>query len=567
MNNKSTIIYGPDENPPVLMTFFLALEHLLLYMPGTIMTPLIIANILVLPNETKEILVFSSLLASGISSFIQIKRVGRIGSGYMLFMGPSGAYFSCSIAAGLMGGFGLIASLTILTAPLELIAAHFLRYVRKIITPMMGGIVIILIVIDAIPVLMTMWTGQPGSVNYSSPGRLISGIATIVIIIVSYLYGKTSVRIWSPLLGMAGGTIVAYFTGTTDFSLIASYDLIGLPSGKWIFPDFNLNFSHIPIFMSFLFVTLASTIETLGDGIMIQEVSKKDMKKVNYETVQGTLLGDGVGKLIGGLFGNLANTTYSGNVAVIKLTGVASRRVGYTAAAILMILAFFPRIIVTLTMVPSSVIGASTLAMLGMLFASGVKLIASSELDHSKGLIVGVSLTLGIISGFKLFFPPLLPEAIKPFLENGVATGGLCAILLSLLVRLKTGRVKFTRLEYKISELTKLQKFINKFVSDQNLSEEQSTQLHLASEEIFAYICTKNPHKEGWIKFNFSITENQILTTVEDKSDIKDVDLIDKTSSPMEIDTEELGLMILNKIVTDLEHIQINEYNSITFKI
>jgi len=564
-NNKN-ILYGLNDNPPIILTLFLALQHLLLYIPGTIVMPLIIANILGLPGETKELLVFTSILASGITSFIQIRRFGRVGSGYMLFMGPSGAFLSCSIAAGMVGGFGLIAAMTILSAPLEILASYFMRYVRKIITPVMGGIVIMLIVISVIPILMSMWTGQPDSDQYCSSGNLITGLVTIAIIILLSIFGNSFLRIWSPLFGIAGGILTAHLTGITEFASLSSRSLIGLPTGKWIFPDFRFNLSYIPVYLSFLFATLASTIETIGDGIMIQEASDRDLQKVNYETVQRTLLGDGVGNIISGLFGNLANTTYSGNIAVIKLTGVASRKVGLFASVMLVLLAFFPKLIAIISLVPDPVIGSSSLVLMGLLFAGGIKLIASSELDYTMGLIIGVSLTLGIISTFKLFFPPLLPDTIKPFLENGVATGGLCAILLNLLTKLRTGKHRSIKLKYQITQLKELQKFINSFTADQNISQEKSSLVQLASEEIFAYICTKNPQKTGDIHFKLSVSEDEVLTTVEDRSNIKDVDLVDDTG-PMMVDPEELGLLILNKIVKEIEHVRINGYNTISFKI
>jgi xanthine permease XanP len=566
MDQKKRLIYGLNDKPAFLISLFLALQHLILVIPGTIITPMIIVNALGLPGQEKEMIIFISVLISGISTFIQVKKLGKIGSGYMLFMGSSGAFISISIAAGFAGGFGLVASMTILSAPLEITLSYFMRYVRKIITPAIGGIAIILIAIGLIPIFMDMWTGYPGDVNYCSKANLITGFVTIIFTILFSLFGRDKIRLWSPLLGIFAGVICAYIVGIADFSPLHDHPWIGIPRGKMIIPDFNFKLEHLPIIISFLFATLASTIETVGDSITVQEASHENLKKVDYESVQGSLYADGFTSMLAGAMGSVANTTFSGNIGAISITGVASRKVGLIASTLLVILAFFPKLIYSVTYIPTPVMGASSLVLTGVLFASGIKLISTSNSDFKQGLIVGISLTVGIISTFKLFFPELISDSLKPFFENGIATGGITAVGLSLLSKLNFKRSIHVKLKYDLTELVILQNTLSSLRSDNDLNDQQYYELQLCCEEIFAFLSLENPQEKGMIDFRFHIEGEDILITVNDSSNVKDIDLIE----PEEITSEnqkELGLMLVNQIAENVEHIRIGKHNEISFVI
>jgi xanthine permease XanP len=560
------LYYGLNDKPPLHISFLLALQNLILVIPGTIIAPLIIIKALNLPDADKEMIIFMSILMSGISTFIQIKKIGKLGSGYVLFMGTSGAFISVSIAAGMAGGFGLISAMAILSAPLEIVLSYFLRYVRKIITPAIGGIAIILIAISLLPIFMNLWTGIPGTEAYYSSANLITGGVTIVVTILFAIFGSCKVRLWSPIMGIMAGIICGYITGITDFSPLKNYPWIGIPQGKMIFPDFNFQPHHLPIFFSFLFATLASTLETVGDTITIQSVSQENMRKVDYEAIQGSLYADGFSSMLSAVFGSIANTTYSGNIAVVSITGVAARQVGIIASVLLATLAFFPKLIYSITYIPDPVMGGSSLVLLAVLFASGIKLIGSTTLDHKQGMIIGISLTVGIISTFQLFFQDLLAESLKPFLNNGIATGGFTAVGLNFLTKFRLKKRMSIKLKYDLSELVELQQILFRLKTDYNLNDEQFYGLQLCCEEIFAFLSLENSEAQGMVSFSFLIEEEGVRVYIKDTSDTKDIDLVEQQEITSENQTE-LGLVLVNRIAEELEHIKIGNHNEISFVI
>ena len=81
------LIYGLNDRPPLKDTVFAALQHLLAIFVAIITPPLIIAGALKLDLETTGFLVSMALFASGVSTFIQCRRVGPVGCGLLCIQG------------------------------------------------------------------------------------------------------------------------------------------------------------------------------------------------------------------------------------------------------------------------------------------------------------------------------------------------------------------------------------------------------------------------------------------------------------------------------------------------
>ena len=569
MQSKKSIIYGVNDKPSLLLSLFMGIQHVLLVFNGTVLVPIIIARASNLSVEQTEYIVFATIIVSTVSTIIQVVRFGKIGSGYMLFMGSSGAYIATCLSAARMGGLELLATMTILSAFLELGAAYFIRHVRKIITPAVGGVVIMLVTISILPIIMNLWTGAPGDAAYCDPDNLIAGLVTIGITLLCAIYGSSKFRLWSPILGIVAGILACQFLGILDLTFLRDYPVIGLPRGRWPGIELQLGVRHIPLLLAFLFATLASTIESVGDSIAIQEVSNPDFRKIDYNSVQGCLYSDGLGNILAGLLGTAPNTTYSGNIAAVELTGVAARRVGIMGAVTMGLLAFFPKIAYFFTYIPGPVLAGSSLVLMALLFSAGVKLVNANGLNYEIGLLVGVSLTVGIISTFDLFFPALIPESLKPFASNGIATGGLTAFVLSLVFYLKPKRSAVLRLDYDPDQVAALSTFIRGFKDSYRLSSKEIFELQLGSEEVFSFICNTASARKGKIRFKWLMEPGRIAVSVEDQSDIGEVDL----PRPMESnqltaeDLDQLGLLILNKIARNVVHYRIEGHNSISFDI
>ena len=142
---KTDLIYGVEDRPPFKDALFAALQHLLAIFVAIITPPLIIASALKLDVEKTSFLVSMSLFASGVSTFIQCRRFGPIGAKLLCIQGTSFSFIGPIIATGMVGGLPLIFGSCMAAAPIEMIVSRTFKYLRNIITPLVSGIVVLLI--------------------------------------------------------------------------------------------------------------------------------------------------------------------------------------------------------------------------------------------------------------------------------------------------------------------------------------------------------------------------------------------------------------------------------------
>ena len=156
---KAELIYGLNDRPPLRETLFAALQHLLAIFVAIITPPLIIAGALKLDIETTSFLVSMALFASGVSTFIQCRRIGGIGTGLLCIQGTSFSFIGPIISAGLTGGLPVIFGACMAASTVEMLISRLLKYTRKIITPLVSGIVVTLIGMSLIKVGITACGG------------------------------------------------------------------------------------------------------------------------------------------------------------------------------------------------------------------------------------------------------------------------------------------------------------------------------------------------------------------------------------------------------------------------
>ncbi|MDX1412097.1 MAG: solute carrier family 23 protein, partial [Nitrospirales bacterium] len=99
-----TLLYSVDENPPHWLTLVLSFQHVLLMFNGIIIVPAILATAFDVSSEQISYIIFATIIVTSVTTWIQAVRLGRIGAGYVLFMGVSGTFFACTLDAIKVGG-------------------------------------------------------------------------------------------------------------------------------------------------------------------------------------------------------------------------------------------------------------------------------------------------------------------------------------------------------------------------------------------------------------------------------------------------------------------------------
>lgn len=432
----SNLIYGVNERPPLREALFAALQHLLAIFVAIITPPLIIAKALNMSLELTGFLVSMSLFVSGVATFIQCRKIGPVGCGLLCVQGTSFSFIGPIIAIGNAGGLPLIFGACIAAAPVEMLMSYCFRYLRGIITPLVSGIVVMLIGLSLIKAgVMSFGGGDPSSPDFGSPSNLI--VASVVFLSVVLLNSTKNkyIRMSSIFIGVLIGYLLAWYMGMVDFSSFKAQDYASFHLPIPIKMGLDINLSS---FIAVALVYLVTAIEATGDVTANSMISGQAMEGEAYvKRVSGGVLADGINSMIAGVFNSFPNSIFAQNNGIIQLTGVASRYVGYFIAAMLVILGLFPVVGIVFSLMPSPVLGGATLLMFGTVAAAGVRIVASQKLDHRATLVIAASLALGM--GVELMPSILqhLPEGVRTIFSSGITTGGLVAIICNLLINYK----------------------------------------------------------------------------------------------------------------------------------
>ncbi len=486
--------YEPDERPPPLLAGGLGIQLAVLCIAGVALTPAIVVRAAGGEASYLSWAVFGAVLVSGITSVIQAVRVGRIGAGYVLVMGTSGAFIAICVGAIAQGGPAMLATLVVISSLFQFLLAWRLSLLRRILTPTVAGTVIMLIPVTVMPIVFGMLTQVPADTpTLAAP---LSALVTALAIVGISLKATGVLRLWAPVIGIVAGCGVAGYFGLYDVGSIAAASWVGLPQGGW--PGFDLDFG--PVFWgllpAFVFVTLVGAIETVGDGVAIQRVSWRKPRAVDFRAVQGAVSADGVGNLFSGLMGTVPNTTYSTSISVTALTGVGARSVGVALGVSFVVVAFIPKALAVVLAIPGPVAAAYITVLLGLLFVVGMRIIVQDGVDYRKGLIAGVSFWIGV--GFQngVIFPEHVSGIAGGLLENGMTAGGMTAILLTLFMELTAPRRRRIQTPFEIASLPKIREFLQAFAARSGWGEAMAHRLDAAAEEAILTLLRHDEEEE-----------------------------------------------------------------------
>lgn len=486
MNNdasdrQSGVRFEADERPPLLLTIGLGLQIALLTVGGVVLTVAIVSRAGGASESYLTWGVFAAAAICGITTAIQSLRVGRIGAGYVLMMGTSGSFIAVCITALMQGGPALMATLIIVSSLFQFLLSTRLSLLRRILTPVVSGTVIMLISVTVMPIAFDMIgdvpEGEPVSV------ALATVAVTMLVSIGIALKATSSLRLWAPVIGIAAGSIVSAYFGYYDTARVAAAPWVGFPEGSWPGIDLAFGPAFWGLLPAFMFVTLVGAVETIGDSVAIQRVSWRRPRAVDYRAVQGAVAADGLGNLLSGLLGTVPNTTYSTSIAVTELTGVAARRVGVVVGAAFIAVAFVPKFLAVVLAIPNPVAGGFLIVLLSLLFVIGMKLVIQDGVDYRKGLIVGVSFWIGVGFQNDVIFPELIVGFAGGLLQNGMTAGGLTAMIMTLFMELTSPRRYRLESDLTPAALPKIRAFLEDFASRNGWGSAMSDRLVAASEE------------------------------------------------------------------------------------
>ena len=488
---QDDVRYEPNERPAHILSVGLGFQAAMLTLAGIVLTPAIVIRV---ANQGEAYLnwaVFAALAISGVSTILQAVRVGRFGAGHILIMGTSGAFIAVSVAALVEGGPGLLAILIIISAVFQFALAARLSFLRRLITPVVAGTVIALIAATVMPILFDMLTTVPrGTPAAAAP---VSAAATLLVSAGLALRASGIWRLWAPIIGIVVGYVVAALLGLSDFSRVTAAAWVGIPDvSAW--PGFDLSFDRAfwVLLPAFAFVTLVGAIETIGDSVAIQRVSRRNPQATDYRMVQGAVNADGVGNLLSGIAGTVPNTTYSSSVPFVELTGVGARSVGVVIGVVFLALAFLPKVTAFLLTIPNPVVASYAILFIGLLFVQGMKIALQDGVDYRKATIIGLAFWIGTGFQNQAIFADQLGFELGTLLGNGMTAGSIVALVLTLFVELTSARRRRLKTDLDMASLPQIDEFLREFASKSGWDEAAAQRLALVGEETLTNLLSQD---------------------------------------------------------------------------
>ena len=478
---RESVRYQPDDSPAVPVAAGLGFQFALLIIARIVVVPVVIVRAAGGSDADLSWILFAAIAICGLTTMMQALRIGRFGSGYVAVMGTSLAVVGVGVTAVAEGGLSLLATLVLVASAVPLVLSFRLTLFRKILTPTVSGTVIMLIPATLMPSAFGLLTDVPaGASALAAP--LCAAVALIVIIVAT-LKGSPGVRLWSPVIGVVAGCVVALYFGLYDVDAVIGASWIGFPAAAW--PGLDLDFGAVfwALLPAFVLVSLIESVQTISNAVAVQRVSWRMPRAVDFRAVQGTVATAGIGNLVSGIAGTVPNTLLSTSVAVTDLTGAAARRVGLAAGAVFIAMAFLPKVRAAVLAIPGPVVSAYLVVLMASLFVIGMKMVVQGGIDYRKGLVAGVSFWAGVGFQHGAIFPEFTQDFAGGMLQSGVTAGGLVAILLTASTELTKPRPRRIRTALDVSSLPEIRAFLAAFASRNGWDEAMADRLDAVSEE------------------------------------------------------------------------------------
>ena len=470
--------YEAHENPSLLASLGHGAQFSLIASATLLITPVVVAKASGRDDSYLVWMVFASLVVCGVSTFIQVRRIGPIGAGAVLPMFTAAFSIPFCISAVMDGGPATLTALVIVSAALQLVISRWLFILRRLVTPTVGGTVLMILSITLASVVPRLMQDVPDE----PVGGPLTALITLGVIAALILRGSAILRLWGPVVGLVIGCAAAAGFGFYDPGRVIEAPWFGVP-GQW--PGLGLDFG-IPFWTllpAFLFLGVVISIQANGESITQQRVAWRQERAVDFRQVQGALAGTGITNLLAGLASAVPNIINPGAVAYTQTTGVASRRVGYCMGGLFILVALLPKASGLLSTIPGPVMAGYLIVLSGGLFVEGARTVIQTEQNRQKVLVAGVCFWVGAAFQFGLFSLPGAGPVWGALLKSGITTGGLAVVVMILYLEFTNPRRMRFKSRLHIDALPELNEFIARFATHRGWDDAMKERLSAVAEE------------------------------------------------------------------------------------
>src|SRR5262245_24880865 len=341
MIKPANLFCGCGDVPPSSVTWISAVQHV-----GVIaifmVYPLIIGREAGVSADDLANILRMSMIALAVAVMLQALPKGPVGSRFPAPSSFTGVYLAPSLLAAKLGGMPLVWGMTMFAGLVEMVLSQVWSRLRTILPSEMAGLVVLLIgAIVSLAALRTLLGNNPtGSI--SPVNALVAG-GSLAVMVSLNIWNKGRLRRFCILIGMVAGYALAGAVGLVtadDVAAVLRHPVLALPAIGHLAWSFDGS-----LILPFMVTSLAGAMSTTAVVTSYQKVTDADWVRPELRSIRGGILGDGIANSIAGLLGTYGMTVSTANAGLVAATGVASRRIGFVIAGMLLFLAFQPTLV------------------------------------------------------------------------------------------------------------------------------------------------------------------------------------------------------------------------------
>jgi NCS2 family nucleobase:cation symporter-2 len=402
-----------------------------------------------------------TLIALAVGALLQVFPIGPLGAGFLCQPVPSVVYFVPSLLAAKSGNLAIVFGMTMAAGAFEMGLSRVLRRLRPVFPPEIVGLVILLVGLASGFVGLKLAFGDPhASADPVDRADLAIGLLTLGIMIGLNVWGKGAARIACVLLGMAAGYVAAALLGTlsaNDMEAISHAHILALPSFSHVSWAFDPSYA-----LAFAVAGIAATLKVIGNVTTCQKANDADWVRLGMTSVERGVLSDGLATTFAGAIGAHGLNSSTPAVGLATATGVLSRSVGYPVAALLLALAFMPKLGALFYLMPRMVAASALVFSSTFIIVNGIQVMTSRLLDARKTLLIGLALVAGLAVDAQPAILRLIPDALRPILGTSLVLGTLVGLGLNLIFRMGVKRTQSLTVPPGVTDHVRIEEFVQK---------------------------------------------------------------------------------------------------------
>jgi NCS2 family nucleobase:cation symporter-2 len=429
----SYLIYGLDDRPPALVRLALGLQHVAVMSVGWIFVVVVVSAIGGSRTDVADV-IRASMIASGVATILQARVIGAVGSGYLCPFSAGPAYIAASIQAGRAGGLPLIFGMTALMGLFEGLMSRVIGRLRVLFPPEVTGLVVAMVGIELVGLATPRITGFRAGEAGSNLPALATGLATLAAMVGPTIWGTSRLRLYPVLIGLAVGYATAAAFGLLTWDALRpalGAPLVGMP--RLAAPAWSFDASAA---VTFIVASVSSTLKIVGDLTMCQKTNDADWTRTDMKSVSGGILVGGISTGLAGLLGGMGQSTFSSNVGLSIATGATSRVIAWPCGAIVISLAFFPRLANLFAAMPEPVMGAILVYVASFMIVGGIQVLSSRMLDARKTFVVGIAFIFGLSVEMVPGLYAGMPAVLAPLFSSSLSLATVLVVALNLVMRI-----------------------------------------------------------------------------------------------------------------------------------